>query len=66
MVLSIFTLIANASYHNHIVGFLGISTSCAFKDLKLTIITNTAICLYNNTYFQSAFMKIKLHTILRG
>lgn len=41
MVLSIFTLISNASYynHNHISGFLGMSTSCAFKDLKLTIIT---------------------------
>lgn len=28
--------------------------------------SNTAIYLYSNTYFQSAFMKIKLHSILRG
>lgn len=39
MVLSIFTLISNASCHDHISGFLGINTSCAFKDLKFTIMT---------------------------
>lgn len=40
MTFSIFTLISNASYHNHtrISSFLGACKSCAFKDLKLTII----------------------------
>lgn len=38
MVFSIFILISTASYHNHISSFLGTCTSCAFKDLKLTII----------------------------
>lgn len=38
MALSIFTLISNASYHDRISSFLGTCTSCAFKDLKLTII----------------------------
>lgn len=41
MVLSIFTLISSASYHNHISSFLGACVNCAFKDLKLTIIIVT-------------------------